>query len=62
MQIGFMGLLGILFIALKLLGVITWSWFWVTAPLWVELLLLLYFIRYYFSQSIGVEGVNNGFI
>jgi hypothetical protein len=28
------GLLGIAFIALKLLGVITWSWWWVTAPFW----------------------------
>ena len=32
--IGFMGLLAIVFITLKLLGVITWSWWWVTAPLW----------------------------
>ena len=34
MQIGVMGLLGVAFIVLKLLDVITWSWFWVTAPLW----------------------------
>lgn len=32
--IGFFGLLGIVFITLKLLGIITWSWWWVTAPLW----------------------------
>jgi phosphoglycerol transferase MdoB-like AlkP superfamily enzyme len=32
--IGFFGLLGIAFIVLKLTGVITWSWWWVTAPLW----------------------------
>lgn len=32
--IGFFGLLGILFIGLKLTGVIDWSWWWVTAPLW----------------------------
>lgn len=32
--IGFLGLLGLLFIALKLLGVINWPWLWVTAPLW----------------------------
>lgn len=25
----------VLFLALKLLGVITWSWWWVTAPLWI---------------------------
>lgn len=29
-----MGLLAIVFITLKLCNVITWSWWWVTAPLW----------------------------
>jgi hypothetical protein len=28
------GLLGTLFVALKLLGHIDWSWWWVTAPFW----------------------------
>lgn len=32
--IGFLGALALLFIALKLLGYIDWSWWWVTAPLW----------------------------
>lgn len=27
--------LTVLFIALKLCGVITWSWIWVLAPLWL---------------------------
>lgn len=31
---GFLGLLAIVFITLKLLGKIDWSWWWVTAPLW----------------------------
>jgi len=31
---GFLSMLGIVFITLKLLGVITWSWWWVLAPLW----------------------------
>ena len=30
----FSGLLCLLFIGLKLGGVITWSWVWVLAPLW----------------------------
>lgn len=34
--IGFTGLLTILFIALKLLGAITWSWWWVLSPLWIS--------------------------
>lgn len=33
--IGFCGALAILFIALKLTGVITWSWWWVLAPVWI---------------------------
>jgi len=32
--IGILGLLGILFIGLKLTGFINWSWWWVTAPFW----------------------------
>ena len=41
MQIGFMGALALLFIALKLTGVIAWSWWWVTLPLWGGLALIL---------------------
>lgn len=33
--IGFCGLLTIAFIVLKLLNVITWSWIWVLAPIWI---------------------------
>jgi len=33
-SIDFSGLLFIVFLILKLCGVITWSWWWVTAPLW----------------------------
>jgi hypothetical protein len=32
--IGVTGLLGVAFIVLKLCGVITWSWWWVTSPFW----------------------------
>ena len=32
--VGFGGLLGLLFIALKLMGHIDWSWWWVLAPIW----------------------------
>ena len=32
--IGFFGLLFIVFLVLKLVGVIDWSWWWVTAPIW----------------------------
>ncbi len=32
--IGFLGLLAIAFIVLRLTNVISWSWWWVLAPLW----------------------------
>ncbi len=34
---GFVGLLTILFITLKLCEVITWSWWWVLSPLWISI-------------------------
>ncbi|GIH07381.1 hypothetical protein Rhe02_54480 [Rhizocola hellebori] len=39
--IGFGGLLAILFIGLKLGGVINWSWWWVLSPLWIPLALVV---------------------
>lgn len=39
--IGFFGTLTILFIGLKLAHVINWSWWWVFAPLWMPLAILL---------------------
>lgn len=35
--LGFLSLLTILFIALKLLGKITWSWWWVLSPTLIPL-------------------------
>lgn len=29
-----LGILGLIFVTLKLTGTITWSWWWVTAPFW----------------------------
>ena len=34
--IGFVGLLTITFITLKLLGKIAWSWAWVLSPIWIS--------------------------
>ncbi len=42
--IGFSSLLGILFIALKLCGVINWSWWWVLAPFWMPVALVIIII------------------
>ena len=39
--ISFTGVLFIVFLILKLTGTITWSWWWVTAPLWGPLVIML---------------------
>lgn len=37
----FVSLLTIVFIALKLMGYISWSWLWVLSPIFINLALLL---------------------
>lgn len=36
--IGICGVLTIVFVVLKLVGVINWSWLWVLCPLWIDIL------------------------
>lgn len=45
--IGIGGALALLFIALKLLHQIDWSWWWVLAPFWGPLALVLVFVVFY---------------
>ena len=33
-RLGVLGLLGVVFVTLKLTGYIDWSWWWVTSPFW----------------------------
>lgn len=42
--IGFVGLLTIVFITLKLLGQIDWPWIWVLSPLWIWFAIFLAFL------------------
>ena len=51
--IGVMSLLGICFVVLKLSNVITWSWWWVTAPFWagLALVILLVIVAAAFTRS-----------
>jgi len=42
--IGFLGLMILIFMTLKLTGFIDWSWWWVTAPLWGGFALIFIFI------------------
>jgi len=44
MQIGFVGGLALVFIALKLCGVIGWSWWVVTSPIWVSVVVALFLV------------------
>lgn len=44
MNIGFLGLLTLLFIGLKLDEVITWSWLWVLSPLWLGFAIVFLFV------------------
>lgn len=46
--IGFCGLLTIVFITLKLIGIINWSWLWVLSPLWISALIIILLIIIYF--------------
>ena len=46
--IGFTGLLTIVFIVLKLIGKISWSWIWVLSPLWISFLLIVLLLVFMF--------------
>ena len=55
MKVGFLGMLTIVFITLKLTEVITWSWIWVLSPIWVVssifgFAILVTFIILYYQQ------------
>lgn len=55
-NIGYLGWLSLLFIGLKLGGVIHWSWWWVMSPFWIPLsvavvILILYLILYLLIKS-----------
>lgn len=42
--IGFGGLLTLLFIGLKLGGVIAWSWWWILSPVWIPIVFIFLFL------------------
>ena len=54
--VGFLDLLALLFVGLKLGGVITWSWWWVLAPMWGPILLLFVVV-----MVLGILGLCEGF-
>lgn len=44
MKIGFFGMLQLIFITLKLIDKIDWSWWWVLAPTWLPFLAFIGFM------------------
>lgn len=42
--VGVLGVLLIVFVVLKLVGVINWSWWYVLIPLWIELGLIAFIV------------------
>ena len=41
-SIGLFDILLVIFIVLKLTGLINWSWWWVLSPIWIAVLILLF--------------------
>jgi hypothetical protein len=40
--------IGIAFVVLKLMGFITWSWWWVLSPLWISFIIILVLVAIIF--------------
>jgi hypothetical protein len=51
--IGFTGLLTIVFVTLKLLGKISWSWWWVLSPLWIGGAVFLVFMALFVGIALA---------
>ena len=55
--VSFAGLLFLLFLGLKLTNQIDWSWWWVTAPLWGPIALVLGFALIVIFIAVLIAGV-----
>lgn len=51
MQIGLPGVLGVVFLVLKLTHYIDWSWVWVLSPFWISLLVWFILLIYVASRK-----------
>ncbi len=54
--IGFVGLLTVLFVGLKLGKVIDWSWWWVLSPMWISWAIALA-IFLIIALEVGIEAI-----
>ena len=50
--IGFIGLLTIVFITLKLTNFINWSWWWVLSPIWITFVIVIILIALIWEYNI----------
>ena len=53
--VSFSSLLTIVFIVLKLTGVIDWSWVWVLSPVWISILLGLILMLFILKLNKKIE-------
>lgn len=54
-QFPIVGLLGLIFITLKLTGYINWSWLWVLSPFWMPLAIAIGIFIVVFLGAIVVD-------
>lgn len=54
--IGFVGLLTIVFVTLKLTGYIDWSWWWVLSPIWIAASVVVAILALVVVAAIFVRG------
>lgn len=55
--IGFCGLLGIVFIVLKLCKIIDWDWLWVLAPIWGPAAFVVFLLLVWLA-AIGIRALS----
>lgn len=53
--VSFGGLLLLLFIGLKLAGVINWSWLWVLSPAWIPLALVAVWVVFWSARMVWIN-------
>lgn len=62
--IGVCGLLGVVFVTLKLCHVIHWSWWWVTCPFWAPVAIVFLVLACLFAFAgvcFAIAGIIAGF-
>ena len=58
-KLGFFGVLTLIFVTLKLTGFIAWSWWWVLAPTWIPLALVISVAGFCFVMAFIVAYLNH---